>query len=80
MPPPEPDVPAGFGVAALMLGVVGVLLFWVPIAGLFLPILAIVCGILALKFRSGPRMGLAGLVLGALTLLGFGTYILIHTT
>jgi hypothetical protein len=78
MPPPDPDVPAGFGVASLLMGIVGVVLFWVPIAGLLLPILAMVFGGLAVKFQSGPRMGLAGLILGAITLLVFVSYLALN--
>ena len=58
---------AGFGIASLVLGIVTWVLFWIPFVGQILPILAIVFGIIGLK-RPGKAMGIAGLVLGAISL------------
>ncbi|MEU5462882.1 DUF4190 domain-containing protein [Streptomyces althioticus] len=63
----------GFGIAALVLGIVGVLLFWTAFGGIVLGLLAVVFGVLG--FRRGRRgvatngtMAIIGAVLGALTL------------
>lgn len=66
----------GFAIAALVLGILGILNFWIP----FVNAVAIVFGILALIFgiiavsrvkkgtASGKGMGIAGIVLGALSI------------
>ncbi|WP_431783318.1 DUF4190 domain-containing protein [Streptomyces chumphonensis] len=64
----------GFGIAALVLGIVGVLLFWTVVGGLLLGLLAVIFGILHMRRKksgeaAGP-MGVIGLVLGALGLVG----------
>ncbi|CAL9345865.1 hypothetical protein C1708_31065 [Streptomyces sp. DH-12] len=63
----------GFGIAALVLGIVGALLFWTAIGGIVLGLLAVVFGVLG--FRRGRRgvatngtMAVIGAVLGALAL------------
>ncbi|MDN3270645.1 DUF4190 domain-containing protein [Streptomyces sp. MA15] len=63
----------GFGIAALVLGIVGALLFWTAIGGIVLGLLAVVFGVLG--FRRGKRgvatngtMAVIGAVLGALAL------------
>ncbi|MEU6861086.1 hypothetical protein AB0B28_19695 [Glycomyces sp. NPDC046736] len=81
-PAPEP-VPAkqgnGFGVTALVLGLVGLIVFsWIPginlVTAIPLGVLAVIFGILALV-KSGSRggkgkgTGLTGLILGVLTII-----------
>jgi len=69
---PAPAAPAakvGFGVTALVLGIVGVFLCWIPIFGLILPILAIVFGGIGIFLQSGRGMAIAGLVVGVITLI-----------
>ncbi len=63
----------GFGIAALGLRIVGVLLFWTAFGGIVLGLLAVVFGVLG--FRRARRgvatngtMAIIGAVLGALTL------------
>jgi hypothetical protein len=63
----------GFGIAALVLGIVGVLLFWTALGGIVLGLLAVIFGVLG--FRRGRRgvatngtMAVIGAVLGALAL------------
>ncbi|MCO4696389.1 hypothetical protein LRR80_02447 [Streptomyces sp. RO-S4] len=63
----------GFGIAALVLGIVGALLFWTAIGGIALGVLALVFGVLG--FRRSRRgvatngtMSVIGAVLGGLTL------------
>lgn len=63
----------GFGIAALVLGIVGVLLFWTAFGGIVLGLLAVIFGVLG--FRRGRRgvatngtMAVVGAVLGALAL------------
>ncbi|MFJ3138162.1 DUF4190 domain-containing protein [Streptomyces sp. NPDC086843] len=63
----------GFGIAALVLGIVGALLFWTAIGGIVLGVLALIFGVLG--FRRSRRgvatngtMSVIGAVLGALAL------------
>lgn len=65
----------GFGVAALTLGLVGVLLFWTVLGGAVLGLLALIFGILG--YRRGRRgeatngtLSLVGAVIGAFALVG----------
>lgn len=53
----------GFGVAALVLGIVGVLAWIIPIIGLPVGIIALVLGIIGLK-KSSKGMSIVGIVLG----------------
>jgi hypothetical protein len=76
---PEPGAAAGrrngMGIAALVLGIAAVVLFWTLVGGVVLGILGLVLGIIG--FRRGRRgeatngtMSLVGAILGALGLLG----------
>lgn len=67
----------GMCVAAMILGIVGLVLIWVPFLAWILGLLGIVFGALGMKSvrdnptgRSGYGMGLAGLILGTLSLVG----------
>lgn len=63
-----------FGITSLILGIIGLVLFWIPILGLFLSILAIVFS--CKQKKIGPNgVATAGLVLGILGVIG-GTLIL----
>ncbi len=60
---------AGMGVAALLLGILTLVLFWVPFLGIILGIVAIVVGVVAHGRAkringSGRGTGLAGAILG----------------
>jgi len=66
---PAPAAKVGFGVTALVLGIVGVFLCWIPVFGLILPILAIVFGGIGIFLQSGRGMAIAGLVIGVITLI-----------
>lgn len=60
----------GFGVAALVLGIVGIVGSWVPVLNWFsiiLGILAVIFGILAVVKTESKSIGIAGLVIGAAT-------------
>ena len=65
--PPAPAAKVGFGVTALVLGLVGIFLFWVPFFGLILPILAIIFGGIGIYLQSGRGMAIAGLIIGLIT-------------
>lgn len=76
---PEPGAAAGkrngLGIAALVLGIAAVLLFWTLIGGIVLGLLGLILGLVG--FRRGRRgqatngtMSMIGAVLGALGLLG----------
>lgn len=60
--------PGGYGIAALVLGIVGVTLVWwiIPFLGFISSILAIVFGALGMKSRT-RGMAIAGLVMGIVT-------------
>lgn len=65
--PPAPVAPrSGFSVAALVLGIIGVVLCWVPVLGLLLGVLAAIFGGMG-YFKTRGGMAIAGLVLGAIT-------------
>jgi len=59
----------GYGIAALVLGIVGVALGWwiIPFLGFVAGILAVIFGGLGLRSRS-RGMSIAGLVLGIVTI------------
>lgn len=58
----------GLSIAALVLGLLGLALFFVPLIGVLLGIVAVVLGVLGLR-RAGRGMAIAGIVLGALALI-----------
>ena len=58
---------AGLGVAALVLGIIGVLAWIIPIIGLPVGIVALVLGIVGIK-NSRKGMSIAGIVLGVICL------------
>jgi hypothetical protein len=59
----------GFAIAALVLGILGIFLFWAPILGPLLGLTALVLGIIGVRRRAGKGMAITGIVLGALTLI-----------
>ena len=63
-PAAQPEQGSGMGVAALVLGIVGMFTCWTVI-GAVLSILALIFGIIGVK-RPGKGMAIAGIVLGAL--------------
>ncbi|MDO5494053.1 MAG: DUF4190 domain-containing protein, partial [Nesterenkonia sp.] len=65
----QPRRSKGLGVAAMICGIVGLLLLFVPllqIASLILCPLAIILGIIAAKKREGRGQGIAGIITGAI--------------
>ena len=73
----QPSMDNGASTAALILGILGILMFWFPFLGLILGVLALVLGINGQKDKNGndasnKGLGIAGIVLGSITtLLGF---------
>lgn len=68
--PAQPaKAPNGFGVTALVVGIVAFLLAWTGFFGLILAIVALVFGILALVKKQSKGMGITGIVLGSLALI-----------
>jgi len=57
----------GFGITAMVLGIVGILAVCIPYISLPCAILAIIFAIVGMK-KPGKGMGIAGLVLGIITL------------
>jgi len=67
---PQASVPTakvGFGITALVLGIVAIFLCWIPIVGLIPPILALIFGGVGIFLQNGRSMAVAGLVLGLIT-------------
>ena len=66
--PPAPPPSSGLGVAALILGILAVVLSFTVVLGFALGVLAIVFGAIAISraraATGGKGMGIAGLVLG----------------
>lgn len=58
----------GMGVASMVLGIVGLVMFWVPFLNLIMSGLATIFGAIGLK-TEGRGMAIAGLVMGLLVLL-----------
>jgi len=65
--PPLPAAKVGFGVTALVLGIVGLLLCWIPFFGLILPVLAVIFGGIGIHLNSGRGMAIAGLSIGIIS-------------
>ena len=59
----------GFGVSALVLGIVAVVLAWTGLVGLILGAVAIVFAILALTKKQSKGMGITGIILGGIAVL-----------
>lgn len=71
-PPPKPK--NGMGIAALVFGILALLLVWLPIVGLVLGLLAIIFGVIGrgrVRKQQATNGGVAltGLILGVLTFL-----------
>lgn len=67
-PQPAPSKPAGLAITALVTGIVAFVLWWVPVLGVIVGIVAVVFGVLALVKKQSKGFGLTGLILGALGL------------
>ena len=61
------DKSLGLGIAALVLGIVGILAWIIPIIGLPVGVVALILGIMGLK-KSNKGMSIAGIVLGIICL------------
>lgn len=59
----------GLAIAALICGIAGLVLCWVPFLGLILAIVGVVLGIIALVKKSNKGMSIAGLICGAVGLI-----------
>lgn len=81
---------AGMGIAALLLGLLALVLFWIPVLGIVLGVIAIIVGLVARGRAkringSGRGMGLAGAILGLLAailcgLVMFGIFTLFQSS
>ena len=67
-PDPKTDTEQkqGLGITALLVGIVGLFISWIPGVGLLLPIIAIGLGYFGMKHKSGHTMSLTGLILGCI--------------
>lgn len=73
MPPqgygaPAPE-PKGLAITALILGIIGLVLLWVPILGALLGLVGLILGIVALKKRQSKGLSLTGLITGGVALI-----------
>ena len=73
MPPqgygaPAPE-PKGLAITALILGIIGLVLLWVPILGALLGLVGLILGIIALKKRQSKGLSLTGLITGGVALI-----------
>ena len=59
----QPQGGSGFGVAALVLGIIALLLCWIPYVNITCTILAFIFGIIGIVKSSGKGQAIAGLVL-----------------
>ena len=64
---PAPS-PHGASVAALILGLVGIVFCWLPLVGWICQIAAVITGIIGMQQPNGRGMAIAGLVMGAIML------------
>lgn len=59
-----PDKASGVSVGALVCGILGLILFWVPVVDIGLCLAGLICGIVAIVKQHGGRgLAIAGLVL-----------------
>jgi hypothetical protein len=68
------DKTAGVAIAALILGILTIVIGWIPVLGQGLGIAAIVCGIIGINKANNEKMAgkgiaIAGIVLGVIGLL-----------
>lgn len=59
------------GVAAMVLGILSLLLFCIPVLGLVLATVAIILGIVAAARDNGKKMGISGIVMGSIGMLSY---------
>lgn len=67
-------------VAALVLGIIGLLISWIPVLGLLLPVLALIFGILGLNRAKRGEAGNRGLAIAGIVLGGIGLAIALLIT
>ena len=69
MYPDQAPKKTGFAVAALVLGISGLLFFWIPFIGVIVALAGIVLGIIALNKKQSSGLSIGGIVCGAIALL-----------
>jgi len=79
---PAQNLSQGFAVTSMVLGIVGIVLFWFPFVDLVAPILAVIFGHIGLSKANqgtagGRGMAIAGLVLGYIMLAIAATLLII---
>lgn len=75
-----PQPTNGMAIASLVLGIVSVLIVWIPFVGLFgtlLAIIGLVLGVLALKGISGKGLAIGGIVTSGISLVITLLYLLV---
>ncbi len=68
-PHPETEKSNGLGVASMVLGIIGLVLFWIPILPYPFAILAIIFGAIGRKNTSKKGFAISGLVTGIVSLI-----------
>jgi hypothetical protein len=65
-PPQAPTPSGGMAVTALVLGIIAVVSGWIPGWGIFIGLIAVIFGVIALAKKQSKGMAIAGIVTGAL--------------
>lgn len=61
----------GFGLTAMILGILSILIFCIPPLGLVLATVALILGIVAAARNNGKKMGTSGVIMGVIVLLTY---------
>lgn len=67
----------GMGMTAMILGILSLLFFCIPVAGMVLAAFAIVLGIVSAAKRNGKKMGTSGIIMGGISLVSYLVIILL---
>lgn len=77
--PRGPEPANGMAIASLVLGIVSVLIVWIPIVGILgtlMALIGLVLGILALRGASGRGLAIGGIVCSGVSLVITAIYML----
>jgi len=66
----QPGPSQGMPIAAMVLGILGILFCWIPILGVILGVLGLIFGIAGMKNPLGKGMAMAGVICGAIGTVG----------
>ena len=82
-PPPPPAATNGLAIGALIVGIIGLILCWIPFGGAVLPLVALLLGFLGVRRANqiavGKGMAITGIVLGILGLVACALITIVFT-